>query len=130
MALVAFAIKEGKTRIATILILTAFSFIATILLLPKMEYLPQGNRNLVMSILVPPPGLSYKERMDIGRHIANQLGPYMQKDHNGFPGISDVFYIGADTRMVFGAKCMHEERAGELVPLFMQTIQSIPGCTE
>lgn len=127
MALVAFAIKEGKTRIATILILTAFSFIATILLLPKMEYLPQGNRNLVMSILVPPPGLSYKERMDIGRHIANQLGPYMQKDHNGFPGISDVFYIGADTRMVFGAKCMHEERAGELVPLFMQTIQSIPG---
>ncbi len=29
--------------------------------------------------------------------------------------------------MVFGAKCMHEERAGELVPLFMQTIQSIPG---
>ncbi|MCF6149782.1 MAG: efflux RND transporter permease subunit [Candidatus Kuenenia sp.] len=127
MALVVLVIKSGKTRIITIFVLTAFSIISTILLLPKMEYLPQGNRNLVMSILVPPPGLSYKERVDIGRHIASQLDPYMQKDHNGFPGISNVFYIGAETMMLFGAKCMYEDRAGELVPLFMRTIHSIPG---
>jgi len=127
MTLVLFVIRNGKTRIITALVLTAFSIISSALLLPKMEYLPQGNRNLVMSILVPPPGLSYKERMDIGRHIANQMGPYMQKDHNGFPGISNVFYIGAETRMLFGAKCMYEDRARELIPLFMQIICSIPG---
>jgi len=124
---VSFAIKNWITRVSTIVLLTTASILIAFLLLPKMEYLPQGNRNLVMSILVPPPGLSYEERKEIGEHIAKELDPYMQKDHNGLPGIENVFYIGSDSRMLFGAKSIHDDRAGELVPLFMQIINSIPG---
>lgn len=127
MKIVGFVIKNWKTRLITILLLTTFSILSTILLLPKMEYLPQGNRNLVVSMLIPPPGLSYQERRDIGEHIYSMIDPFMTKDHNGYPGIKDIFYIGTETRMFFGAKSIHEDRAGELIPLFREIINSIPG---
>jgi hydrophobic/amphiphilic exporter-1 (mainly G- bacteria), HAE1 family len=127
MKIVGFVIKNWKTRLITILLLTTFSVLSTILLLPKMEYLPQGNRNLVVSMLIPPPGLSYQERRYIGEHIYNKIDPFMMKDHNGYPGIKDIFYIGTETRMFFGAKSIHEDRAGELIPLFREIINSIPG---
>lgn len=127
MKTVRLAIRDWKTRLTTIISLSLVSVAATMLLFPKMEYLPQGNRNLIMSILVPPPGLSYKERREIGDHIYNYVIPYMKKDHNGYPGIQDIFYIGAETMMAFGALSIHEERARELVPLFMQIINTIPG---
>jgi len=127
MNTVQLAIKNWKTRIITIALLTLMSVAAIFLLFPKMEYLPHGNRNLIMSILVPPPGLSYKERQEMGEHIHNYVVPYMKKDHNGYPGIRNIFYIGAETMMAFGAMSVHEERARELVPLFMQIINTIPG---
>ncbi|MCF6159463.1 MAG: efflux RND transporter permease subunit [wastewater metagenome] len=127
MSTVRLAIKNWKTRLVTIIFLTAASVIIVVLLVPKMEYLPQGNRNLVMSILIPPPGLSYEERKDIGEHIYAFLGPYMKKDYNGYPGIQNIFYISSETLMLFGAKSIHEDRAGELVPLFREVINTIPG---
>src|SRR4030067_1871883 len=98
-----------------------------IILFPKMESLPQGNRNLVINLLIPPPGLSYKERKDIGEYIYNNVAPYFDKDHNGYPGIRHMFYVGSEQIVLFGAVSTHEQRAGELIPLFMKTINSIPG---
>lgn len=127
MKIVGYAIRDWKTRLATVLSLTLASIVATVFLSPKMEYLPQGNRNIIMSILVPPPGLSYKERREIGEHIHTYVTPYMRKDHNGYPGIRNIFYIGAETMIAFGAISIHEERARELIPLFKQIIDTIPG---
>lgn len=127
MKIVEIAIRDWKSRITTIVLLTLASIIITALLFPKMEYLPQGNRNLIMSILVPPPGLSYKERREIGEHIHNYVVPHMRKNHDGYPGIQNIFYIGAETMMAFGATSIHEEHAKELLPLFTQIISTIPG---
>jgi HAE1 family hydrophobic/amphiphilic exporter-1 len=127
MKLVGNAIKNWRTRIITVLSLTVLAVLTAMLLLPKMEYLPQGNRNLVISILIPPPGLSYKERKEIGKQIFSFVNPYIGKDHNGYPGIKNMFYVGSEWVMLFGATSIHEQRAGELVPLFMKTINNIPG---
>ncbi|RMG59183.1 MAG: efflux RND transporter permease subunit [Deltaproteobacteria bacterium] len=127
MSLLRFALKNTWTKAGTVLILTLFSVVSVLLLFPKMEYLPQGNRNLVISILIPPPGLSYAERADIGKKIFRELEPYMGKDRDGFPGIQRVFYVGADRIMLLGARSIHEQRAGELVPLFSRIVNSIPG---
>jgi len=127
MKMVQWTIKNWKTRLITVLSLTVFAVVIARLLLPPMEYLPQGNRNLVINILVPPPGLSYKERKEIGEYIYNTVEPYFDKDYNGYPGIEHMFYVGSDQIMLFGATSIHEQRAGELVPLFMKTINGIPG---
>jgi len=92
-----------------------------------MEYLPQGNRNFVFSIMVPPPGLSYEERREIGETIFNAVDPYLNRDHDGYPGIKEAFYVGSDRFMFAGSKSIHEQRGGELVPLLSQIVNSIPG---
>ncbi|MBI5756108.1 MAG: efflux RND transporter permease subunit [Nitrospirae bacterium] len=127
MRLLNLAIRTKMSRLVTILLLTSFSVLSSFLLFPKMEYLPQGNRNLIINILVPPPGLSYEERKEIGNHIFGFVEPYFGKDNGGFPGIKNMFYVGAEQFMIFGAISTHEQRAGELVPLFMRVIHSIPG---
>lgn len=127
MRMVHLAIRDWRYRITTVVLLTLVSVMVSVLLLPKMEYLPQGNRNLIMSILVPPPGLSYEESREIGEHVHDYVSPYMKKDHNGYPGIQNVFYIGAETMMAFGATSIYNERAKELLPLFLQIINTIPG---
>ncbi len=127
MSVVNAVTKNTATRIVTVLLLISFAIVTTKLLLPKREYLPQGNRNLVINILVPPPGLSYEEKKDTGDKIFQSVQPYMEKEHNGYPGIKNMFYVGSEQFNLFGATSTQEQRAGELVPLFMRTIYSIPG---
>ncbi len=127
MSLVRLAIRNWVTRLATIVLLTAFSIITVIALFPKMEYLPQGNRNLVISILIPPPGLSFKERKDIGKQVFREASPYIGNDRNGQPGIKNMFYVGSEQVMLFGATSEHVQRAGELIPLFRRIIGTLPG---
>jgi len=127
MWLVKLTTRNWMTRIFTVICFSSLSIYSAILLMPKMEYLPQGNRNLVINILIPPPGLSFAERKAIGEHVYQMNAPYFGKDKDGFPGIKNMFYIGAEQIMLFGAISTHEQRAGELIPLFMRTIFSIPG---
>jgi len=127
MAVVKMATKNWIAQTATILTFSTISVFGAWLMLPKAEYLPQGNRNLVINILIPPPGLSVEERKAIGEHIYRFNQPYFGRDYNGFPGIKDMFYVGAEQIMLFGAISTHEQRAGELLPLFRRTILSIPG---
>ena len=42
--------------------------------LPGLEYLPTGNRNLVIGILLPPPGYSIEEILSMGKDIEDNLG--------------------------------------------------------
>jgi hydrophobic/amphiphilic exporter-1 (mainly G- bacteria), HAE1 family len=105
----------------------AVSVSLAILLFPKMEYLPQGNRNLVLNLLIPPPGLSFDERKAIGEQIYRGIEPHVGTEKDGLPGIKTMFYIGAEGFMLFGAISTHEQRAGELIPLFQRAIRSIPG---
>jgi len=127
MAVVNMVTRNWMTRTATILVFSSISVVGVWLLLPKAEYLPQGNRNLVLNLLIPPPGLSFEERKAIGEHIYRFNEPYFAKDRDGFPGIKEMFYIGAEQIMLFGAISTQEQRAGELLPLFRRTIYSIPG---
>ncbi len=127
MAGVRAATRSTASRLATVILFTSASVGLAILLFPKMEYLPQGNRNLVLNLLIPPPGLSFEERKAIGEQIFRGIEPHVDTDKDGLPGIKTMFYIGAEGFMLFGAISTHEQRAGELIPLFQRTIRSIPG---
>ena len=127
MWLVGLSLRNRWTRLAAIGGLTAFSVLSVLLLTPKMEYLPQGNRNLVLTILVPPPGLSYEEKYRIGEQIYASIEPLMGQDADGLPGIKQIFYVSAEMVMLFGITSIHMDRAGELVPHLLGIVNSIPG---
>ena len=127
MSLVELAIRNWLTRLATLGILISVAFASVWLLMPKMEYLPQGNRNFVLSILVPPPGLSTVERTDIGEQFFAMASPHIGQDVDGIPAIKNMFYVGSEGFMIAGAIGEHWDRAGELLPFFNRMIYSIPG---
>ncbi len=128
MALVRLCLWNWFTRIVTIVLLTSLAVGTAYFLFPKMEYLPQGNRNLILNILIPPPGLSYAERLDMGEYIFESLAPFRDKEeHQGMPGIRQIFYVGADRISIFGVVSTQEQRAGELIPMLNRVINSIPG---
>jgi HAE1 family hydrophobic/amphiphilic exporter-1 len=119
--------RNWATRLGTVVILTVLSVVTALALIPKMEYLPQGNRNLVINILIPPPGLSYEERKEIGEHIFAEAKPYFGKGKDGVPGIRNMFYVGSDFINLFGAISNEEQRVRGLLPVFSRIIRGIPG---
>ena len=127
MGLVSLAIRNWLTRLATLTLLIGLAFSCAYLLTPKMEYLPQGNRNLVLNILVPPPGLSTEERVDIGNRFFTMAKPHMGVDVDDVPAIKNMFYVGTEGFMIAGAISEHFDRASDLLPFFTRLIYSIPG---
>ena len=128
LALCRMALKNWATRIATVAFFTAASVITVAVLMPKAEYLPQGNRNLILNILVPPPGYSLEKREQIGEFIYKSSQPYFEEDYkDGIPQIRSMFYVSADRISLFGALSHHETEARDMIPLFTRIIHSIPG---
>ncbi|WP_428634386.1 efflux RND transporter permease subunit [Sedimenticola sp.] len=123
-----FTLKNSFTRLLTVGFFTSVSIVAVIYLIPKAEYLPQGNRNLILNILVPPPGYSEQKRHEIGEYIHNQLSPYLNEDwKDGIPQISNIFYVASDAVTLFGGTSAHVDEARLMMPLFTRVMNAIPG---
>ncbi len=128
VALSRLSIRNWMSRTATISILTLAAVATVWVLMPKAEYLPQGNRNLIINFMIPPPGYSYEKRKAIGDHIFKATKPYFEEDgKDGLPQIKTIFYVGADRFTLFGGLSRHETRARELMPMFMRVMNSMPG---
>ncbi len=127
MRLVHLATRDWMTRLVTVTLLISMAVACVVLLMPKKEYLPQGNRNFALSILVPPPGLSIEERTEIGETFFDQAGPHIGQEKDGLPAIKNMFYVGREGFMIVGAIAEEWDRARELLPFFNRMIYSIPG---
>ncbi len=116
------------TRVVTVVLFTALSIGIVFWLRPSAEYLPQGNRNFVLNILIPPPGYSIEKYKEIGALIFEQAAPFYEENNPmGIAPIKDMFYVGADRITLFGAQSIYETRAREMMGLFMKIMNSIPG---
>lgn len=128
MAFSALTLKNVFTRIFTVVTFTAASVGMIVALQPSAEYLPLGNRNLILNILIPPPGYSVEKLKSIGSYVFEETKPYFEEDNkDGFPQIKQIFYVGSDRFTLFGGISTHETRAGELIPLFNRVMRGIPG---
>jgi hydrophobic/amphiphilic exporter-1 (mainly G- bacteria), HAE1 family len=128
-AVSAFGRKTIPARLICIIGFTSAAVLIAWGLMPKAEYLPQGNQNIIMSILVPPPGYSENKRREIGDYIFNQVKPHMDEDGlNGIPQIEHTFYLNADMFTFVGTVLTeaNETRARELIPMMNRIINSIP----
>ncbi|MCW8930726.1 MAG: efflux RND transporter permease subunit [Gammaproteobacteria bacterium] len=127
MKLISSILQTRSKRILTILSLTLLSALCIYSLFPKMEYLPQGNRNLYFNIMIPPPGLSYLEKKSIGDSIYKQLKPHINNSIDGYPSIERLFYVAAGDFMIFGVIAHDDSRIKELKPLLIPIVNSFPG---
>tara|TARA_Y100000590_G_scaffold235468_1_gene265167 strand:- start:3896 stop:7066 length:3171 start_codon:yes stop_codon:yes gene_type:complete len=112
--------KRASVTISTIILI---SIIGIFFLKPKLEYLPEGNKNLVFGILIPPPGYNLDTTSEIAKNIENQIKPYFILEEGGdstaidYPRISNFFYVSTSTRIFIGASTEDPNNVKKIIPL-------------
>ncbi|MCR4377180.1 MAG: efflux RND transporter permease subunit [Rhodospirillales bacterium] len=102
-------------------------------MLPKLEYLPEGNRNQVMGIIMPPPGYNLETTTQTAREIeaavkhlwASETGP--ESNSGEPPKMADFFFIARPTTTFVGARAVEADRVAELIPVIRKPIFKEPG---
>jgi HAE1 family hydrophobic/amphiphilic exporter-1 len=126
--------KRLLPRVVLVLVVIGGSCVATWLMLPKVEYLPNGNRNLVFGILIPPPGYNLDQMLSMGNKIEESLQPYWDVDPNDPEVvknkkmvIEDFFFIARNGQVFVGARADDPMRAAELIPIIQKVGDRLPG---
>ena len=126
---------------AVIGVITVICGIATWLLLPRLDYLPQGNRNLVFGFLLPPPGYNLATMIDIAGRVESATrelwSPSIpgQSDadgratetSDGRPLMDRFFFAAFRANSIVAATAADPRRVGELIPVLHKSLLSEPG---
>ena len=157
-AFVSYAAFVARSRLAAAVIVVLVCGAASVVtwhFLPKLEYLPEGNRNLVFGIILPPPGYNLETTTDIARGVEAAVRPHWAETHredageaDGLasppgvrpaggsdgrspprppPRIENFFFVATPSRTFVGATSEEPERARELIPVISGPVFREPG---
>ena len=130
---------SGSTglRLGVVVLLIGLSLGIAWTLLPKSEYLPTGNRNLVFGIVLPPPGYNLDELIQVGQTIEDALRPHWEAvdppdspEALALPGpaVDNLFFVAFGRSAFMGARAADPERVRELIPIIQGPVfGGVPG---
>jgi HAE1 family hydrophobic/amphiphilic exporter-1 len=100
--------------------------------LPRLEYLPEGNRNLVFGLIIPPPGYNLETTETIAQRIEAVAEPLWEAApalamEDGTPTIDSFFFVATPGTSFVGAGAVDGQRAGDLIPVLSSPIFAEPG---
>ena len=105
----------------------------SILIMPKLDYLPKGNRNLVLGIVLPPAGYNLDTNEGIARNVADSTkkywsrGNYKKINKPEDQKIDRFFYVARLGRMFMAATHVDPQRAAELEEIIEGPARAEPG---
>ncbi len=129
-------IQSGYIRsLAVIGVLVGLSVGLAFLFWPKVEYLPEGDRNFIFAFMSPPPGYNMDELMLMGEKVESDMQTLWdadpQEDPDGlakeFPIIHYYFFSARGKRVMLGFQAHDPTRVGELIPLVNDIGSQFPG---
>lgn len=95
-------------------------------LLPPMEYLPTGNRNIVFGVVLPPPGYSVEEMHDVGEYVQGRMVPHIGQEIDGVPAIARSFFVGGPDQAFMGGVAVDPDRVGEMARFLRKILSEVP----
>ncbi len=132
--LIQFVLGQRRRSIFMVIAMVLIAFSLALLLFPKVEYLPEGNRNFVFCSLSPPPGYNMEQLMEMGEKLEDDLRPYWNIDHDSpeakkldYPTIDYYFYSVRGTSVFMGFRTKDPNRIQELIPLAKRVGSQFPG---
>ncbi len=114
-------------------IVTSGAIASAYTLLPKLEYLPDGNRNLVFGVIIPPPGYNLDTKTEIAKRVEEASRPLwssetgVESEPGSPPKIKNFFFVSARGFIFLGAQSEQPERAGELIDPLSKPVFAEPG---
>jgi len=119
-------LSNGPVRRAFwIVILIAVPLTLAWMLLPKADYLPEGNRNLVFAYILPPPGANIAQiEKEMGDVIAQRISPYVKGEKT--PQVKNYFFVAFPRGVFMGVRASNPEETEALIPILNDVIQGFP----
>ncbi len=132
MAYVRMTVRFRALGLLMVAVIAGGAAIATITFLPRLEYLPEGNRNLVFGLIIPPPGYNLDTTQTIAERIETVAKPLWEANpatetEDGTPTIDNFFFVARPGATFVGASAVDGTRAGDLIPVLSQPIFAEPG---
>jgi hydrophobic/amphiphilic exporter-1 (mainly G- bacteria), HAE1 family len=127
-------VTQSRTRaLIVVCILCGAGAVATWMFLPKLDYLPNGNRNLIFGRIVPPPGYNLATTTEIASDFEAELlpllttGPDDIEGADGNPKLQRFFFVASRGRTFVGAAAADPTRVAELLPIMRKAVYKEPG---
>jgi HAE1 family hydrophobic/amphiphilic exporter-1 len=101
------------------------------LMMPKLDYLPDGNANFIFGRISVPPGYSVDETLTIASAMEKGARPLWEADpaDTDMPAIERFFFVAYGGGAFAGGSTVDSNRVNELRPVLMQPIRNIPGAS-
>src|SRR5690606_8956233 len=77
--------RINGSRLALVGVVGVFLFgtgIGIALLIPPLDYLPRGNRNLAFGLMIPPPGLNLEQLSEMGDRVEKVVRPFWEGEED------------------------------------------------
>ena len=119
-----------STRLMIVALLVSASVGMVWFLAPQADYLPEGNRNMILGIIIPPPGYSMEEYESMGRLVEREVKKYWEANSDESldgPLIENLFFVAFGQRVFMGASTKDPLRSKELIPILKRVLRKIPG---
>lgn len=143
-AITARVIKNRLLSVLVVVILCGAGAMATWTFLPKLDYLPDGNRNLIFGVVLPPPGYNLDTTESIATDIENTVRPLWQgsdskletsletsgdttADDDTPALVKRFFFVAARATTFLGAAAVDPSRVKELIPILQNAAYKEPG---
>ncbi len=125
-------VRMRALGIVMVTLIAGTAIAASVLFLPQLEYLPEGNRNLVFGLIIPPPGYNLDTTETIAERIEQTARPMWEAApalelEDGTPAIENFFFVATPGNSFVGATAMDGTRAGDLIPVLSMPIFAEPG---
>lgn len=132
MAYVRMTVRVRTIGIIMVTLIAGGAAVASWAFLPRLEYLPEGNRNLVFGLIIPPPGYNLETTETIAQRIEDVAQPLWEvapetQTEDGMPAIDSFFFVATPGNSFVGAATVDSQRAGELIPILSRPIFAEPG---
>lgn len=125
-------VRNRTLGITMVTLIAGTAITASLTFLPQLEYLPEGNRNLVFGLIIPPPGYNLDTTETIAERIEQTARPMWEgapalELEDGTPVIENFFFVATPGNSFVGATAMDGSRAGDLIPILSRPIFAEPG---
>ncbi|MEM9435453.1 MAG: efflux RND transporter permease subunit [Pseudomonadota bacterium] len=131
MVYVRWTVRSRALGLMMVALIAGGAAVASITFLPRLEYLPEGNRNLVFGLIIPPPGYNLDTTQTIAERIERVAEPLWEAraetDLDGTPTIQNFFFVATPGNSFVGAAAVDGQRAAELIPVLSRPIFAEPG---
>jgi len=121
-------------KIIVVSVMVFVSVGISFILLPKTEYLPEGNQEMLFGILLPPPGYNLGELEGIAKTVEKDILPLIEHDKKSetaeklnLPPVKSFFYVAWGQQVFMGVISKFQERTRELLPYIYGVLRKIPG---